>query len=112
MKEEAEPFLEVAETAYRNGHYTKACDKFIQARKINGFNVSSYMADIFHRDLCNHKHSQNAVAELYLEVALAGDADVYSYLMTINEDVFMKPRREAIIIIVKHWEENNKKIND
>jgi hypothetical protein len=108
MKEESEPVLEIAEIAYRNGHYTKACDYFIQTRKINGFNASSYMADIFHRDLCEHKHSQNTAAELYLEVALAGDSDVYSYLMTIDKDIFLKPKREAVIVLVKYWEQIKK----
>ncbi len=105
MKEEAEPLLAIAESAYRNGDYIKSCDTFIQARKMNGFNTSSYMADIFHRNLCGHNHSQNAAAELYIEVALSGDPDVYAYLMTIDKDFIMKPRREAVILIVKYWEQ-------
>lgn len=87
---------------YIDGDYINACKYYIQAKELNPHFSDSNFADIFHRNLCEHNHSQEEAAQLYLEAG--SEPNVYSYLMTIDKTLFDISIDDAIQIIVKHWE--------
>jgi hypothetical protein len=104
QSEEGEYLLKVAETAYQNGYYLKACETFLQARTANhNINHSENLPILVRKNLCQHGHVEQTAAALYLETALAGNANVYAYLLEIDNEIFMKPKESAVKLILEHW---------
>lgn len=105
QSEVGEYLLKVAEAAYQNGYYAKACETFSQARTTNEINHSPLMSILVQKNMCMHGHTEKAAAELYLETALSGDRETYAYLLKIHPEIFMMTKEKAVALVLEYWEE-------
>lgn len=83
---------------YRDGKYTRAAHFLLSACIVHQYYAGvAELTDIYRR---NPDNLEEAVHWCII-AAENGNSDVYSYLMTIDEQLFEKQNK--IEIIVKHW---------
>ncbi len=89
---------------YREGKYVRAAQRLWHAcYLLRDYGGAAQLADIYLRNLDNGKHSKEDAAHWYFIAAeQGGDSDVYSYLMSLDKEIFT--RADRIQFLVSVWE--------